>query len=120
MNDRRRAAESRGRRGELAAALWLMAKGYRILAQRARTPFGEVDIAALKRGVLVIVEVKARPDAATGLAAVLPYQQQRLERAAASLAGKWRLMQAPIRFDVVVIRPWAAPLHLRDAWRSAR
>lgn len=47
MSDKRRAAERRGRSAEIIAALWLMAKGYRILGQRLRTPFGEVDIAAL-------------------------------------------------------------------------
>ncbi|WP_167755698.1 YraN family protein [Vitreimonas flagellata] len=38
----------------------LMAKGYRILGHGCRTPHGEVDVAAWKGGVLVIVEVKAR------------------------------------------------------------
>ena len=40
--------------------LFLMCKGYRILGHRLRTPYGEVDIAAWKDRVLVIVEVKAR------------------------------------------------------------
>lgn len=67
MSDRRRAAERRGRRGEGSAALWLSLKGYRILASRVRTPFGGIDLVALRRGVLVIVEVKARPTLAAGL-----------------------------------------------------
>ena len=55
MRDRRQSrqrAEQRGRTAELLAALWLMAKGYRILAHRARTPFGEVDLAARPCGLL--------------------------------------------------------------------
>ena len=37
----RRRAERRGRLAELAAVLLLVAKGYRILARRYRTPVGE-------------------------------------------------------------------------------
>lgn len=115
MTEKRRAAERRGRGAELIAALWLMAKGYRILGRRQRTPFGEVDLAALRNGVLVIVEVKARKTREAGLYAVTPMQQARLGRAASVLAGRWRLNALPIRFDVVVIGAgW--PHHVRGAW----
>jgi putative endonuclease len=114
----RRAAERRGRRGELDAALMLMAKGYRILAQRARTPFGEIDLVAGKAGLLVIVEVKARPSRSEGLAAILPRQQGRLERAALWYASASGRTAAPIRFDLVIVRPFRLPLHVRDAWRT--
>jgi len=95
-----------------------MAKGYRLLAHRARTPFGEVDLAALKRGRLVIVEVKARRDARAALETVTPRQQRRLAHAAVTLAQRWNLAQLRIRFDVVVVRPFQWPLHVRDAWRA--
>lgn len=115
MSKSRRAAERRGRGAELLAALWLTAKGYRILGQRQRTPFGEVDIAALRKGVLVIVEVKARNTRDAGLYAVTPMQRERIGRAASVLAGRWRLNALPIRFDVVVIGAgW--PQHVRGAW----
>jgi len=118
MSQKRRAAERRGRRGELAAALWLMAKGYRILAQRARTPFGEIDILARRGGVLVVVEVKARPSRDAGLSALGPFQRRRIERAAAAAAGRLRLTGLPIRFDVVIVRPFAWPIHVCGAWRA--
>src|SRR5262245_36647438 len=38
----------RGRLSELLAAALLMAKGYRILARRCRTPYGEIDLIALR------------------------------------------------------------------------
>lgn len=97
-----------------------MAKGYRLLARRARTPFGEVDVAALKGGVLVIVEVKQRPTAAAGLEAVGAHQQGRLERAALYLAALWRLSAAPIRLDVIVVAPGRLPHHARGAWVAGR
>lgn len=113
---RRRAAERRGRVAELIAALWLMAKGYRILGQRLRTPFGEVDIAAWKGGALVIVEVKARRTYSAAIEAIGPHAQERIARAAQALAGRWRLMAAPIRFDVVVVGASFFPKHERGAW----
>ncbi len=84
----RRKAERRGRFAETLAALWLLSKGYRILAQRARTPYGEVDIAAMKDGVLVIVEVKARPSLEAGVFAVSLKQRGRLIRAGQDLARR--------------------------------
>lgn len=116
MSEKRRAAERRGRAAELVAALWLIAKGYRILGRRLRTPFGEVDVAAWRGGVLVIVEVKARRSYAAALEAVTFKQQERLARAAQALAGRWRLMAAPIRFDIVVIGAGFWPRHVRGAF----
>ncbi len=112
----RQQAERRGRTAEWIAMLFLMCKGYRILGHRLRTPFGEVDIAAWKRNVLVIVEVKARSTYEAGAFAVTPTAQQRIARAAQVLAGRWRLTQAPIRFDLVVVGSSLLPRHERGAW----
>jgi putative endonuclease len=112
----RRDAERRGRGAETLAALWLLAKGYRILAQRERTPYGEIDVAAFKDGVLVIIEVKARPSFNEGVLAVK--QRNRLLRAAQEFAKRRRLGNVPIRFDLVVHRPKRWPVHLRGAWRA--
>ena len=54
------AAHFTGLSAESRAAAYLVAKGYRIVARRFRSPVGEVDIVARRRGVLVFVEVKAR------------------------------------------------------------
>jgi putative endonuclease len=113
---RRRDAERRGRSAEWLAILYLIAKGYRILGHRLRTPYGEVDIAAWKRGVLVIVEVKARASYEAGVLAVTPQAQLRIASAANVLAAKWRLMAAPIRFDLVVVGAGWLPRHERSAW----
>lgn len=113
---RRRRAERRGRIAEWQAMIFLMCKGYRILGHRLRTPYGEVDIAAWKDGVLVIVEVKARRSFDAGAYAVTPMAQQRIARAAQDLAGRWRLMQAPIRFDLIVVGASVLPRHERAAW----
>jgi putative endonuclease len=43
---------------ESRAAAFLIAKGFRILARRWRSPVGEIDIVARRRSLLVFVEVK--------------------------------------------------------------
>ncbi len=116
MNKRRR-AERAGRLAETLAALWLTCKGYRVLARRARTPYGEVDIAALKAGVLVIVEVKNRATQEAALASVGAYQRGRLLRAAQHLGQRWRIGAAPIRLDLMVVRPGGYLRHVRGAFR---
>jgi len=116
----RREAERRGRLAEWQAMIFLMCKGYRILGHRLRTQFGEVDLAAWKAGVLVIVEVKARSTYDAGAYAVTPMAQQRIARAAQVLAGRWRLNAAPIRFDLVVVGSGLLPRHERAAWYDER
>jgi putative endonuclease len=113
-------AERSGRTAEWAAMAYLMCKGYRILGHRLRTPYGEVDVAAWKDGVLVIVEVKKRNTYDAGVYAVTPTARQRIGRAAKTLAGRWRLMSAPIRFDLVVIGSGVLPRHERGAWFDDR
>jgi len=116
----RQKAERRGRTAEWIAMIFLMCKGYRILGHRLRTPYGEVDIAAWKDKVLVIIEVKARSSYEAGAYAVTPMAQQRIARAAQTLAGRWRLTFAPIRFDLVVVGSGLLPKHERGAWYDER
>lgn len=116
---RRRRSERRGRRGEALAALWLRLKGYAIVACRARTSAGEIDIVARKGAVLVFVEVKTRAHWRDGLHAVSASAQRRLARAgqawlAAHVPQNGR---GPVRFDVIIVSRDALPRHVRDAWR---
>jgi len=116
----RRGAERAGRVAEWIAIGFLMVKGYRILGHRLRTPFGEVDVAAWKAGVLVVIEVKARKTYDEGAYALTPRSQERIARAASVLAGRWRLNAAPIRYDLIVVGAGLLPRHERGAWVSER
>lgn len=51
---------STGRKGEALAAEYLSDRGYQILEQNLRTPYGEIDLVALHSGVAVFIEVKTR------------------------------------------------------------
>ena len=55
-----------GKLGEDAAAAWLEARGYRIVARNVRTPHGEIDLIAQAEDHLAFVEVKTRTSAALG------------------------------------------------------
>lgn len=111
------AARLSGRRGEILAALWLMAKGYRILGFRLRTPLGEIDLLASRGPVLAAVEVKARTTIDAALGAVSLAQRQRLRRALAALAARRRAFATSrLRLDLVALAPGRLPRHIPDAW----
>ena len=113
------AARRSGRRGEVLSALLLMAKGYRILGFRLASKQGEIDILALRRGVLAVVEVKRRMTLETALEAVHAEQRDRLRRAAAAIAaGRPALQGATIRLDLMALAPGRLPRHIPDAWKG--
>src|SRR5438046_6099311 len=76
------AAFRTGLSAESRAAAFLMAKGYRILAKRFRTPYGEIDIVAKRRNLVAFVEVKARASLEEAAYAVTARQQVRIVAAA--------------------------------------
>jgi putative endonuclease len=109
-----------GRRGEVLSALWLMAKGYRILGFRLKTRAGEIDLLAQKGEVLAVVEVKLRTSLEAALEAVTFQQRERLRRAAESLAARRpALAGAAIRLDLMALAPGRLPRHIPDAWRGS-
>lgn len=109
-----------GLSAESRACIFLLAKGYRILARRFRTPHGEIDVVARQRDVLVFVEVKARAALDDAAWAVTPRQQQRI----AAAAQGW-LMTHPhhanldCRFDAILVAPKRFPRHLKAAFDAS-
>ena len=89
-----------GRSGEQAAAEYLESCGVRILDRNWRCAIGEIDIVAVDRQALVVVEVKARTGMRYGgpLEAVSRAKRARLRR----LAVQW-LNAHGVRFDHVRI-----------------
>ena len=99
------AGSLRGAEGERAAAEFLKAQGYRILARNYRTRWGEIDLIAEDGRTLVFVEVKARRDDRFGGpgAAITPAKQARIARLAQQYLAWRRLGDRLCRFDVVMI-----------------
>jgi putative endonuclease len=121
LAERGSAARLAGRRAEWAAALLLMAKGYRILGMRLVTPLAEVDLLAQKGPLLVVVEVKQRRTLEEALLAVTPRQRERLRRAGTVLAQRSgaRNLAGVVRLDLVALAPGRWPRHIPDAWADA-
>lgn len=114
------AARTAGRRAEACAALWLMAKGYRILGFRLRTPQGEIDLLAQRGQVLAVVEVKQRTTLEAALEAVTETQRERLRRAGRAIAARRPSLQnLAVRLDLIALAPGRLPVHSPDAWKGA-
>ena len=91
---KRQAAERRGRTAETIAAWWLRLHGWRIVARRAKTHVGDLDLGlALDRRRL-----------------------QRVARAAEMLGPRYTRSGDDIRIDAVLVKPWRVPKHLSNVW----
>jgi putative endonuclease len=110
--------------GEGAAKQYLINAGFRIRSERARTRWGEIDLVAEEKGIIVFVEVKTRRSDRFGSPeeSVTPAKQKRLARLAAGYLAREGLSNADCRFDVVAVdlTPGSGPSlrHLRDAFRT--
>ena len=103
----------RGRLSELVAAATLMAKGYRILARRCRTPYGEIDLIAKRGSGIIFVEVKRRATRSEAEAALSPRQAQRMVRAAEFWINRNpRYRDHEQRMDAILVLPGRLPKHL--------
>lgn len=110
--------------GESVAARYLKRHGWRILARNYRFQRREIDLVALRDGVVAFVEVKTRSSErfGDGAEAVTPGKQ----RAIAAVASAWieehpEVDTSGYRFDLITITP-STPgrcrlRHLEDAWR---
>lgn len=117
----RQVAFRTGLSAESRAAALLIAKGYRILARRFRTPVGEIDIVARRRKLLVFVEVKARERLDDAAWSVTERQRARIVAAAeAWLAANPDHGVEDMRFDAVLVAPGKLPRHVPAAFDATR
>jgi putative endonuclease len=114
----RQIAERGGRRAERLAAWWLRLKGWRILAVRAKTPVGEVDVIARRGRVLAFIEVKARASEAEAGMALDEWRLRRVARAAEALAPRYARAGDDIRIDAMFMVPRRLPRHLTNVWHG--
>jgi putative endonuclease len=112
-------AHACGMGAEAAARAALENDGWTILAQRLRTPAGEIDIVADKAGLLAIVEVKSRPTLTEAATALTPRQQARLIAACDIVLSEhpdWG--SAGVRFDVLLVDGAGRVRRIADAFRQ--
>jgi putative endonuclease len=116
----RLAAFGLGLSAESRAAAFLVAKGFRILSRRWRSPLGELDIVARRRGLLIFVEVKARDTLDAAAEAIDPRQRRRI----AAAAEAWLATFPPrgivdMRFDALLVAPGRLPRHIPAAFDAS-
>jgi putative endonuclease len=108
---RRDSRRTLGQTGEDLACSELRRRGYEILARQFRTRRGEIDIVARDGATTVFVEVKARASGefGGGAAAVTWRKQRRIATVALEYLARQGGIDAPCRFDVVVVTPGPEP-----------
>lgn len=91
-----------GRKGEKIASDFLSKKGYIIIQNNLRNPFGEIDIIARHKTVIVFAEVKLRKSDAFARGA--EHVDRRKRERYINAASFWLAKNAPdtqARFDVI-------------------
>ena len=108
----------RGRKAEAQAAAYLESHGLRIVARNWRCRMGEIDLVAVDRDTVVFAEVRARSSHAFGGAAEsIDHAKRRKLIAAANLFLGARRLEAPCRFDALLLDGAGRIEWIRDAFR---
>lgn len=91
--------------GETSAAGFLRQKGFKIIQTNFKTKFGEIDIIAKDKDVIVFVEVKRRITLAYGrpIEAVDERKQRKIRQVAEFYLMLKKMAYADVRFDVIEI-----------------
>lgn len=108
---------------ESLAAMYLMGKGYKILETRYKCRYGEIDMLAMKKDVLVAVEVKYRQtnsDAHGHISeTITPKAQGRIQNALLHYISEHpAYADYGLRFDVILITKPFQIEHLDNAWEA--
>ena len=94
-----------GKKGEDLATEYLRRKGYGIIQRNYRARYGEIDIIAKYKSVLIFIEVKTRRGnfLETPLAAVTKKKRIQISKVAQEYLSKKKCFDCDARFDVIAI-----------------
>ncbi len=98
----------------------MIAKGFRIVARRWKSPLGEIDLIARRGRLLVFAEVKARASLDDAAESVTERQKQWI-----AAVAEVRLAVNPddairdIRFDAILVAPGRLPRHNPAAFETS-
>lgn len=115
-------ARSLGARGESLARQYLINQGYEIVTSNWSTRYGEIDIIARSKGVIVFVEVKTRQgrDTESAFAGISRAKHERLVKAAYQYIHEHEPDDARWRMDAigVALHGQGQPVidHVEDAF----
>lgn len=101
---------------EIIARKHLESLGYEFIAQRLRTPFGELDLVMKNNDCIVFVEVKARKY--LDHYEVITQKQMSRNRAAASyyVANNSSFQNYDLRMDLVIVCDQKIQEHIENAY----
>lgn len=105
-----------GIKAEKMAAGYLKLKGYKILEERFKTPYGEVDIIAQRKNLMAFIEVKARQTKRGALESITPKMKKRISDAALFYISQQEQGDYDYRFDLITVTPPFSVHHLDNAW----
>ncbi len=114
---------ARGVLAESYAKAFLEKSGYKIIQQRYKTRYGEIDFIVTQKNLLCFVEVKSRKSIEEALSSILPRSRQRIENAALFFLSEYPdYASYDMRFDVVAISEDGSGqfqvTHLDNAWEA--
>jgi len=117
MSEKRERAERKGREAEAQAAQWLMQQGWRVIAERVRTPRGEIDLVARKGHLLGFFEVKWRTRSADLADAIDERRLRRVAAAAEIAMADYAQTGDDFTIDVLLLAPGSRPRHIANAYQ---
>jgi putative endonuclease len=107
----------KGLLAELKAKSFLRLNGFHILAERFKTPAGEIDLIGKRGNMVVFFEVKLRKTKEAAAEAIHAKNQSRVRNAAELYLQKYpEYNQCEMRFDALVMVPGTWPEHIPDAF----
>ena len=94
-----------GKQGEIWAWEYLQQRQYVIVEKNFRCKFGEIDLIAKDKHLIVFVEVRTKTSTAYGPAynSVTSSKQKQVKRVALFYISKYNLVNTQFRFDVIGI-----------------
>ncbi len=111
-----------GRRGERKTAWWHWRRGFRIVTVGFRVRRGELDVVALRRGTLHIIEVKTRTVGGEAPGNALTVEKRRrILRAARVFLRRSKVPWERLSFDLaeVHVSRWRTRIEVRrDVFRA--
>lgn len=113
--------DQRGRWAEEKAKALLQKKGYKILKERFKSPYGEVELIIRDNDFLVAVEVKYRRSYQDAADSISLRQRKRIAKALVHFLNQQKeenVEYSFLRFDVVLLCQTQNPVHIFNAWQT--